>query len=207
MSTHRYWSPTRINKLITLYNSGLSMREVGEYFNKSTWSIRSIMNRHNIQRRTSYHARQLQFNKSPLSFHVKTNLTEKEYALKVAGLMLYWAEGGKRNASSIDFANSDPNMQKVFLTFLIKIYNIKPSKLRILLYCYPSHNTQHLTQYWSQLLNIPQSQFTKPYIRKDGGNIRDKMIYGLIHIKYHDKRLLKQVMSDIISYTDQLLGW
>lgn len=114
--------------------------------------------------------------------------------------MLYWAEGAKSFNSrnyTVDFANSDPLMIKLFIKFLKNIYQIDESRLRCLIYCYPSHKTETLTNYWSKLTKIPSRQFQKPYIRKDGGNIRDKMEHGLVHIRYSDKRLLKLILKEI----------
>lgn len=114
--------------------------------------------------------------------------------------MLYWAEGGKKGINSVDFANSDPNMIKMFLKFLRNIYNIKEDKLRVYLFSYPNQSTKLLINYWSSLTSIPVSQFSKPYISSKGGTIHDKMKHGLIHIRYHDKRLLQLIIHDICEF-------
>ena len=114
--------------------------------------------------------------------------------------MLYWAEGAKsfKNKSyTIDFANSDPLMIKVFIKFLRQIYQVDESRLRCLIYCYPSHNIHQLHTYWSNIVKLPLSQFIKPYVRQDGGNTRDKMKHGLVHIRYSDKRLFQLILKKI----------
>ena len=88
-------------------------------------------------------------------------------------------------------------MIKLFTKFIRQIYQINESRLRCQIFCYPSHDIQELTNYWFNIVKVPLSQFTKPYIRKDGGNIRDKMKYGLIHIRYSDKRLFELIMKEI----------
>ena len=173
------------------------MREVGHYFGKSTWAINDTMRRKHIPRRLASATRNYQFIHSPLSFQPKQNLTTDDQLLKVAGLMLYWGEGGKTHTSGIDFANSDPSMIKVFLKFLRTIYQIDESRIRIYLYSYQTLPTNKLIEYWSNQTKISSTQFTKPYIRSKSKEIHDKMQHGLIHIRYSDIRLFRIVMNEI----------
>ena len=198
----KLWTKEKLDKLKSLYDSGLSMREVGDQLGKSVHSIASTMERNNISRRLSSQTRSTQFNHSPLSFSPKINLTEREINLKTAGLMLYWAEGGKKSVKGIDFANSDPNMIIIFVKFLRELYKVQEKRLRIYLYTYNSLPTDQLISYWSELTDIPTSQFSKPYIRPKSELKHDKMQHGLIHIRYSDIRLLKLIMDEIHQYQD-----
>ena len=191
------WTPKKLQKLKELYSSGLSMNQVGNRMGCSGWAISSAMKHHSITRRSSSHTNTIRFYRSPLSFNLKKKLSLKEQQLKVAGLMLYWAEGAKKQPYTVDFANSDPLMIRIFIKFLRLIYQVDESRLRCLIYCYPSHNINDLTTYWSNIVNIPKNQFIRPFIRNDGGNKRDKMKYGLLHIAYSDKRLLQLILKEI----------
>jgi len=191
------WTSDKIKQLQKLYSSGLSMRQVGEKMNTSVWSIYSAMRRYKIKRRPAHKTQRILFYNSPLSFKPLKKLTSKQKQLKTAGLMLYWAEGAKKQPHKIDFANSNPLMIKLFIKFLRKIYRVNESRLRCLIFGYPSHNIQELTNYWSKLTHIPKSQFIKPYIRQDGGNTRDKMKYGVLHVSYSDKRLFQLILKEI----------
>ena len=97
-------------------------------------------------------------------------------------------------------------MVMVFLKYLRNVYNINENKLRILLYCYANQNVDSLIQYWSRLTKIPRKQFTKPYIRNDFNkdNVR-KMEYGLVHIRYIDKKLLLDIKDSIDFYKKKFL--
>jgi len=135
--------------------------------------------------------------------------TSRDSELKVAGAMLYWAEGYKGNeknpADRIDFTNSDPDMISVFITFLRTVFKLDEKKFRILLYAYSDQNIDELIVFWSLHTRIPKEQFTKPYVRKDfrvGGR---KMKYGLVHIRYYDRRLLSELKKMIHSYSLSLL--
>ena len=200
-------TPKKISHLKLLYQSGLSMRQVGKKMGCSTASINHVMRRHHLPRRTTTESNHLVFINSPLSFSPIKKLSPKQHLLKTAGLMLYWAEGSKKNSQGIDFANSDPKMIHLFTKFLRQIYQINNKRLRCLLYCYPSHNPQKLINFWSKITQIPASQFIKPYIRSDGGQIRDKMKHGLVHIRYSDKRLFQLIMKEINQFSNlNMLG-
>lgn len=180
------------------YQDGLSAREVGEHLGKTVWQVIKFMRKHNIPRRRAPETQHLQFLRSPLSYQKKTKLNKREQKLYLSGLMLYWAEGVKSSSSTVDFANSDSRMVKLFLKMLRKIYQVNESRLRVLLYCYSNQNKNHLIKYWSKQLKIPKSQFIKPYVRQDyKESKKGKMPYGLVHVRYNDKRLLARVIKDI----------
>lgn len=199
------WTPNKLKRIKKLYNSGLSVKDVAERISSTHGAVNNAMRRHNIPRRTPAQTNKIKFYNSPLSFTPKKNLTAKEKQLKIAGLMLYWAEGFKKdNDYVVDFANSNPKMIRLFCRFLRKIYQVNEEKLSAYIYCYPSHDIKKLTKYWSNLTQIPPGQFTKPYVRSDGGQIRDKMKHGLIHIRYFDKRLISLIIKEMKSISHNL---
>lgn len=118
--------------------------------------------------------------------------------------MLYWGEGYKgsvkRPANRVDFANSDPSMIRIFLEFLRQTYELSESKFRILLYCYSNQDVVNLIDYWSSVTDIPKAQFTKPFVRSDFKITGNTMPYGLVHIRYNDKKLLLEIKSLIDCY-------
>ena len=63
-----------------------------------------------------------------------------------------------------------------------------------------------LKKYWHSVTNISLSQFTKPYIRKGNSNLsKRKLLYGLVHIRYNDKKLLETIkywIDEYISVSD-----
>lgn len=165
-----------------------------------------FMRKHNLVRRDKFEQNRVTFNKKEPSFKLKANLSDEEDKLRIAGTMLYWAEGYKvASATLVDFANSDPEMIVVFLRFLRDICGINESKLRVYLYCYSNQNPSLLIDYWSKLTKISKTQFTKPYVREDYDLRKvNKMKKGLIHIRYHDKKLLLLIMDWVDRYTVSL---
>lgn len=193
----RVWPKEKLVVLEKYYKSGLSMREVAQRMKTTLGAVVHTMRRNNIKRRRPINTLRHQFYKSPLSYYPKQNLSLKEEILKTSGLMLYWAEGGKRNAQAVNFANSDPLMIRIFAKFLRVVYRVNESKLRCLIYCYENQNTEELTNFWSLLTHIPKSQFQKPYVRKNGGVKHNKMKHGVIHIVYSDTRLIQLILKEI----------
>lgn len=179
------------------YEEGLSCREIGEKTNKTVWQIISLMKKYNLKLRSSAETLKIQFLKKPLSFKKQFRLTQQEQLLLLAGLMLYWAEGNKTGAT-VDLSNSNERIILIFLTMLRKVYHVDEKKIRILIYCYINQNSVRLINYWSKKLDIPKNQFIKPYIRKDFNQAKiNKMLYGLVHIRYNDKRLLMKIWEEI----------
>lgn len=206
MSYPIYWTNEKVEKLKEMYESGLSMREVGQNINKSTSAIISAMKRHHISRRHASVTRSSQFSKSPLSFQVKPKLSEKDKQLKTAGLMLYLGEGAKSPNGQVNFTNSDPESIVLFLRFFRKIYNPQESRLRCRLYCFSNLNINKEIEYWSKLTQIPLLQFSKPYIAKPKTQKHVKITHGVCHIVYSDKRLLDQILNDIKTLAQYLVS-
>ena len=179
------------------YKNGLSARAVGEKLGFSVWQVIKFMKKNNLARRDQAETHHLAFLALPNSFNPKSKLTNKEKLLKTAGLMLYWGEGVKTTDRIVDITNSDSLMIKLFLKMLREIYGIKEEKLRVLLYCYANQNVEELINYWVKITGISQTQFTKPYIRQDFlEKKKSKMPYGLIHVRYNDKKLVGLIRKD-----------
>ena len=187
------------------YRDKLGSREIATRLNKTVWQILRFMKKHHLKCRTSAETNKYKFNRTPLSFNKKVHLNAQEKELFENGLMLYWAEGCKQTNQVVDMSNSNPKMVKIFRNLLTNIYQVDQKRIRVLLYCYQNQDINNLRKFWSNFLDIPLSQFIKPYIRKDfDHNKNSKMPYGLAHIRYADTRLLAQIFRDIDIISDKL---
>lgn len=85
----------------------------------------------------------------------------------IAGVALYWAEGFKKD-KRLGFANSDPLMIRFFLHWLIRICHVPKKDIRVRVGLNISHKNriEEVERYWSQVAQIPESQFQKPYFQK-----------------------------------------
>lgn len=191
-----------------LYNSGLSAQQIAMHFNVGLDATFYALKRQKIPRRTSAESNRLRFESEPSTYFIKENLTPEEEEIKLAAIMLYWAEGYKVGGNCIDFANSDPEMALLFRVFLRRICNVDESKLRCALYCYEGQDIEAIIEFWSNLLEIPKEQFTKPYIKKGNPGVRGpRMTHGLVHVRYCDTKLLRQLLAWIEEYSIKVRRW
>ncbi len=195
----------QLGKIVDLYNQGQSVREIAEKFEVSIDAMFYFFRKYKIVRRNASARNKIFFQRKKSSFLLKEFLSVKEENLKVAGTMLYWGEGSQWSGEKIvDFANSRPEMIKVFLAFLRNICGIDENKLRVYLYAYQDQDLKKIMNFWSKLTRIPLKHFSKPYIRKDfKAEKSGKMEYGLIHIRYYDKKLLLLIKQWIEQYAQQ----
>jgi transcriptional regulator with XRE-family HTH domain len=90
-------------------------------------------------------------------------ISDREFL--IAGLFLYWAEGSKTKTFSIALTNTNPKMLVLFIRWL-KFFDVPKSKLKVHLHLYSDMNIKKKINFWSETLNIPITQFRKPYIKK-----------------------------------------
>lgn len=198
-----------INLIKTLYyKERLSTIEIGKKLHVTPWVVLKFMKRMNLSRRTFKEANAIVFAKKPLSFSVKTNLSIREEQLKIAAIMLYWAEGAKpwgNKACMLDFVNSNSKMVEVFLKFMREICRVSEERFRVQLYCYANQDIENLKKFWYKITSIPLNQFIKPYVRKDFQIEKiGRMEHGLVHVRYCDKKLLKKIGEWINEYCSKI---
>lgn len=189
------------------YRDKLNMREIAKKLGVSIDAVVYFMRRHKLNRRNFSEINKLRFDRKIPSFKTKPINSARKKELKAIGSMLYWGEGYKSEKSSfVDFTNSDPEMVAIFLEYLRNTYQINEKKLRILLYCYANQDVDDLILYWSKLTQIPKNQFIKPYVRQDYNvNSLRKMQFGMVHVRYIDKKLLLHIKESINFYKRKFL--
>lgn len=200
---------TQLNKIKELYyKRKYSMKAIGKELGASIHSVLYFMRKNGLVRRTLKEEQKLRFENKKPSFTIRSN-DKYSMELNAIGSMLYWGEGYKGNenspAKSVDFANSDPDMIKLFLIFLRKRFILDENKFRVLLYCYSDQDVSSLIRFWSKETNISPTAFTKPYVRSDFKPEARKMKYGLVHIRYYDKKLLLELKKMIDSYKEKYI--
>lgn len=194
-------------KVTELYKKGHSARQIAEHLGVSINAVYYALRRFSIKRRSVKENNALLFEKKPPSFNVKRNLDTDDEILKALGVALYWGEGYKsEKGQGVDFANSDARMVKIFLHFLREICGVKEDRLRVYLYCHSKRDVPRLISYWSSVTAISPSQFNKPYISKRASKKGKGMPYGLIHVRYSDKKLLILIRSWIGEYAGFRVG-
>lgn len=129
-------SKSLVNKLY--HEEKLSTIKIASKLGTTEWVVLNFMKRNDIPHRSFKEANQILFDKKPLTFSIRNRLSKTEGKLKTAGVFLYWGEGAQLRGKNctVDFANSNPQMVKVFARFLRKICRIDEKRLRVFMYCY-----------------------------------------------------------------------
>ena len=186
-------SPEQLKKMY--WDGKQSVPEIAKSLGMNPQTLYELMRKNKILRRSRSESNFVT-NKNKPQFQLRRELTLEQERLRIAGLMLYWAEGAK-GRHSVDLANTDPQVILVFLRFLREICGVAESRLRVYLFIYERQEVEPIRQYWSRLTRIPVAQFQKPYVSKfqQGRTRRRVLENGVIHIRYNDKRLLQQILT------------
>lgn len=128
--------PSAQLEAVALYGSGKSMQQVVDHFNVSIDAVTYTLRKHSVPRRTSAESNALRFEAKQPSYQLKGNLSHADERLKLAAVMLYWAEGYKVGNGTVDFTNSDPLMVVLFMRFLREICRVSEKRVRCAIYCY-----------------------------------------------------------------------
>jgi len=156
-------SPERLRRLY--WDKKRSVPEIAKTVKANPQVLYELMRREGISRR-SYTDSNYLVNRHLPQFRLRERLTAEQERLRLAGLMLYWAEGAKRSRHTVDLANTDSQLIQIFLRFLREVCGVAESRLRIYLYVYEGQNVHAIRKYWSRLTRIPEKQFLKPYVSK-----------------------------------------
>jgi len=136
-----------------------------------------------------------------------TNLPlENKDVLKAQLAMLYWAEGSKSDNKPAVFVNSDPKLAFLYITLLRAVFAIDESRFRIELRVHYYHKWRETRQFWSELLQVPESQFARIYVKKRGKRKRfRKNFRGICTIIYSDVQIRRELLSLGELFADKLV--
>lgn len=113
---------------------------------------------------------------------------------KVLCSLLYWGEGSKTGYRT-SFINSDPQMITTYISLLRKSFPIKESKFRALIHIHEYHDEDKLKKFWSEITQIPLSQFTKSYLKPHTSKILRSGYKGAIRIDYYDAKIAHELRA------------
>lgn len=117
-----------------------------------------------------------------------------DYDFKIAGTMLYWAEGSKAHGLSI--SNSDPKLIDFTMRWFREICEVPKEKFKAALYLHTGLDGDKTKRYWSRLTGIPLNQFGKTIFKEEGTASRKYSQYkGTIKIQIFDEDLKHRILS------------
>jgi len=135
-----------------------------------------------------------------------TPLTKSD--LLFIGATLYWAEGYKRpkrkngreiTSHPISLTNADPQLLKMFLRFAREICNVPGEKIEIAVRIFKHLNAENVLTYWSNILQMPRENFSKPTVVVSKSSMGKKpfnrLPYGVVQIRINDTNLFHTIMG------------
>ena len=174
-----------------------SVKDIADYLHCSAHKVRYWMLKYNIHPRSHSEATYVKRNPDgdPFLFH-KPEDTE-EAALFGMGIGLYWGEGTKANLNSVRLGNTNPELIKRFMDFLVTFFQVEREDLKFGLQLFTDIDVEVALDFWIKKLNIHRCQIGKPVITKSGsiGTYRKKSQYGVLTVMYHNKKLRDLLMS------------
>jgi len=134
-------------------------------------------------------------------------LSKKE--LFIAGLFLYWGEGGKSTLSKYaSFSNTDPAMINFFIQWLENL-GYERKKLVIRMHFYQDMDIIKETNYWAKTLRISRAQLKKPYIKESkfsSLSYKRGFGHGTCNVLIYDAMLGKKIMMGLKTLSDFFMG-
>ena len=119
--------------------------------------------------------------------------------------MLYWAEGSKdRNTAA--FANSDPNMMRLFRRFLTESLGVPPEDMRLRLNVYLGNgrSLRQIERYWLGLLELPRSVLRRHTLNhqptSSSGQKKNRLPYGVCNLTVNNTRIVQHIYGAIQEY-------
>ena len=113
---------------------------------------------------------------------------------KIAGLMLYWAEGYK--SRKVGVSNSDPELIRFMMRWFREVCKVPEHKFKVYIHLHSGQNEAERKKFWSKITALPLSRFGKSYIKKEGTGHRKNILYnGTASINICDKNLLHKILS------------
>lgn len=123
----------------------------------------------------------------------------------IAGLFLYWGEGTKCRKDGLSLSNSDPAIIKFFIHWLDKNLKIPKNKMRVELHLYRDMNINKEIKFWSKVLKITRSQFTRPYVKetsRKGINHKGSFGHGTCNVRINNTLLAEKVFMSLKAISD-----
>lgn len=134
-------------------------------------------------------------------------LTARE--LWLIGIALYWGEGHKekedRPGTGVKFSNSNSEMIKIFIKWLLDIIHEKRSKIYFEIYIHENykHKLEQVVNYWSHCTGFSRDNFSKIYFKKNKINTKRKNIgknyYGLLRVGVKGSSILQRKIEGWIN--------
>ena len=170
----------------------MSMNEIAEHLSISVHKVHYWLKKHSINVRSYSEASYVKYNGLVDPFEINTSLTTDEERLFGMGVGIYWGEGNKKSLNAVRVGNTDANLIKVFVMFLIKICGVSPEKIRYGLQLFSDVEESDALSFWQYELNIERNQIMPTISRIKSGKIgtyKVKNQFGVMTVYVFNRKL------------------
>lgn len=122
----------------------------------------------------------------------------------VFGLALYLGEGAKTERSALRMTNTSADVMQAFMVWLRRFFEIDEERLRARLYLHHGLDVDAATRHWSDVLDIPASQFQRPFRPPTTSVATTKYPHGCITVIYSSLSLHRRVMTLMEAITSSI---
>ena len=126
----------------------------------------------------------------------------------VAGLMLYLAEGNKKDDYRIVLANTDPKVIKFHMKWASEFFDIPKKSFKIQLHLYPNMDINKEVGFWKNELHIKDNQFYKHQIRTlqpASFSYRESFRHGTCSVYFSSSDKKRKLTAAISAFVDSFL--
>jgi len=122
--------------------------------------------------------------------------------LHTVGCMLYWAEGSKKR-NCLVFSNSDPDMMRLFLRFLIEEMKVDKEEIALSINVHLGNNLNlaEIEKKWIETLDLPVECLRKSTIsqlpRMSSGKKKNKLPLGVARLTVCKTELVQHIYGAI----------
>ena len=121
---------------------------------------------------------------------IKVNRTLNMVILSI----FYQCEGSKADRG-VRFANSNPEIVRVFLFVLRSCFLIKEDRLHVRVHIHDYHDDEKIRKYWSEVTKVPVSRFYKSFIKRSDHKFKHLDYKGCVHISYSDSHISRVILA------------
>ena len=133
-----------------------------------------------------------------------TNLInlDKETLLLLSGILLYWAEGTRRE-KDVEFTNTDPKMIILMMEFFRKILKVPENKFKIMVRISEKGNVEKAEKFWLKITGVSKERFRGPELLKLNPKSKSlqKYPYGMCRIVISDVSLSRKMLALIQEFS------
>jgi hypothetical protein len=175
----------------------LSVSDTAKVLGVSAHKVNWWMDKYGIRRRSLSDAIFAKNRRSGRPHQLKPITTLADARLLGLGMGLYWGEGNKANRHSVRLGNTDANLIKTFMDFLITLFDVDKQDLRFGLQIFTDIDPQQALHFWQNSLGVDASQFYKITVTISGsiGTYRHKSKHGVLTVYYNNSRLRDTLVS------------